>query len=164
MHDSTVHDAGSSVMTIGEVARLSGVTPKMIRHYESLGLLPGVARSQTGYRHYDGKALHELRFIRQARNLGFSLPHIAELLDLWRDRQRSSQDVKRLAEQQLLALTQKIAELQQMQLSLQSLVTQCHGDERAQCPILEGLAGEPEASAVENVPRGIKKSCHDPAG
>ncbi len=164
MYDSTVHDAGSSVMTIGEVARLSGVTPKMIRHYESLGLLPDISRSDAGYRHYDSKALHELRFIRQARNLGFSLPHIAELLDLWRDRQRSSQDVKRLAEQQLLALTQKIAELQQMQLSLQRLVTQCHGDERAQCPILEGLAGEPEASAVENVPRGIKKSCHDPAG
>ena len=98
MSEPTRQDAPSAVMTIGEVARLSGVTPKMIRHYESLGLLPGVARSETGYRHYDGKALHELRFIRQARNLGFSLPHIAELLDLWRDRQRSSQDVKRLAE------------------------------------------------------------------
>lgn len=164
MSDSTRPHACSSVMTIGEVARLSGVTPKMIRHYESLGLLPGVARSQTGYRHYDDKALHELRFIRQARNLGFSLPHIAELLDLWRDRQRSSQDVKRLAEQQLLALTQKIAELQQMQLSLQRLVIQCHGDERAQCPILEGLAGEPEAFVAENAPWVIKKSCHDPEG
>lgn len=156
MHDRETHSAKSSGMTIGEVARQSGVTPKMIRHYESLGLLPAVGRSEAGYRYYDATALHELCFIRQARSLGFGLVQIAELLDLWRDRQRSSQDVKRLAEQHLAELARKITELQQMQQSLQLLVTQCHGDERTECPILDGLAQESGCGV-------IKKSCHDPA-
>ena len=156
MHDRDTHSAKSSGMTIGEVARQSGVTPKMIRHYESLGLLPAVGRSEAGYRYYDATALHELCFIRQARSLGFGLVQIAELLDLWRDRQRSSQDVKRLAEQHLAELARKITELQQMQQSLQLLVAQCHGDERTECPILDGLAQESGCGV-------IKKSCHDPA-
>ncbi len=157
MPDSQPQTPKLSAMTIGEVARRSGVTPKMIRHYETLGLLPAAERSEAGYRYYDSAALHELCFIRQARGLGFGLAQIAELLDLWRDRERSSQDVKRLAEQQLLALTQKITELQQMQKSLQLLVAQCHGDDRAECPILDGLAQQSGCG-------GIKKSCHEPMG
>ena len=142
-------------MNIGQAAEATGVSAKMIRHYESLGLLPAVGRSEAGYRYYDATALHELCFIRQARSLGFGLVQIAELLDLWRDRQRSSQDVKRLAEQHLAELARKITELQQMQQSLQLLVAQCHGDERTECPILDGLA-------QENGCVVIKKSCHDP--
>lgn len=144
-------------MTIGEVARSSGVTAKMIRHYEALGLLPAAQRSAAGYRYYDEKALHEIRFIRQARSLGFGLPQIAELLILWRDPSRASQEVKALAEAQLQALEQKIGELQQMQQSLRRLVSQCHGDERPDCPILDELATE-KSDLVG------KKGCHDSGG
>lgn len=141
-------------MTISEVARSSGVTAKMIRHYEALGLIPAPLRSAAGYRYYDETALHEIRFIRQARSLGFGLPQIAELLILWRDRGRASQEVKALAEAQLQALEQKIVELQQMQQSLRRLVSQCHGDERPDCPILDELATE----------KSGKKGCHDGGG
>jgi MerR family transcriptional regulator, copper efflux regulator len=144
-------------MTIGEVAQRSGVTAKMIRHYEALGLLPAAVRSAAGYRYYDETALHEVRFIRQARHLGFGLPQIADLLALWRDRGRASHEVKALAEAQLHLLEQKIAELQQMQESLQRLVSQCHGDDRPECPILDELATEKTALAP-------KKGCHDDAG
>ncbi len=144
-------------MTIGEVARSSGVTAKMIRHYEALGLIPAPLRSAAGYRYYDETALHEIRFIRQARSLGFGLPQIAELLILWRDRGRASQEVKALAEAQLQALEQKIVELQQMQQSLRRLVSQCHGDERPDCPILDELA-------TEKSEKSGKKGCHDGGG
>ena len=144
-------------MTIGEVARSSGVTAKMVRHYEALGLLPAAQRSAAGYRYYDETALHEIRFIRQARSLGFGLPQIAELLILWRDRGRASQEVKALAEAQLQALEQKIVELQQMQQSLRRLVSQCHGDERPDCPILDELA-------TEKSEKSGKKGCHDGGG
>jgi len=144
-------------MTIGEVARCSGVTAKMIRHYEALGLLPAALRSAAGYRYYDETALHEIRFIRQARSWGFGLPQIAELLILWRDPSRASQEVKALAEAQLQALEQKIDELQQMQQSLRRLVSQCHGDDRPDCPILDELATEKSDLAG-------KKGCHDGGG
>jgi MerR family transcriptional regulator, copper efflux regulator len=144
-------------MTIGEVAQRSGVTAKMIRHYEALGLLPAAVRSAAGYRYYDETALHEVRFIRQARHLGFGLPQIADLLALWRDRGRASHEVKALAEAQLHVLEQKIAELQQMQESLKRLVGQCHGDDRPECPILEELAADKSRSAS-------KKGCHDDGG
>ena len=144
-------------MTIGEVARSSGVTAKMIRHYEALGLIPAPLRSAAGYRYYDETALHEIRFIRQARSLGFGLPQIAELLILWRDRGRASQEVKALAEAQLQALEQKIVELQQMQQSLRRLVSQGHGDDQPDCPILDELATE--KSDLDG-----KKGCHDGGG
>jgi MerR family transcriptional regulator, copper efflux regulator len=144
-------------MTIGEVAQLSGVTAKMIRHYEALGLLPAAVRSAAGYRYYDETALHEVSFIRQARHLGFGLPQIADLLALWRDRGRASHEVKALAEAQLHLLEQKIAELQQMQESLKLLVGQCHGDDQPECPILEELA----AGKTDPAP---KKGCHDDGG
>lgn len=130
----------SERMTIGQVALASGVSAKMIRHYEALGLLPAPARTEAGYRLYDDTAIHQLRFIRQARELGFSLRQIEELLALWLDRQRASSRVKQLALEHIALLEQKIAELQQMKATLLRLASSCQGDARPECPILEELA------------------------
>ena len=127
-------------MNIGEAARRSGVSAKMIRHYESLGLVPGVARTEAGYRQYDATTLHTLRFIRRARDLGFDLHEIAELLALWRDRQRSSSEVKRIATAHVADLQQRIEALQSMQRTLKHLAHCCAGDDRPDCPILDDLA------------------------
>ena len=134
-------------MNIGQAAQATGVTPKMIRHYESLGLLPAVARSDAGYRRYDERTLHTLRFIRRARDLGFSLDEIAQLLGLWADPRRASAEVRRLAERHVADLDERIARMQAMRRSLQQLVQCCHGDDRPDCPILDDLAGEPARSA-----------------
>jgi len=134
-----------SVMNIGQAAAATGVTPKMIRHYESLGLLPAVARSDAGYRRYDERTLHTLRFIRRARDLGFSLDEIAQLLGLWVDPQRASAEVRRLAQRHVADLDERIARMQAMRRSLQQLVQGCHGDDRPDCPILDDLAGEASA-------------------
>ena len=128
-------------MNIGDAARASAVSAKMIRHYESLGLLPKVARSASGYRQYDEAAVHTLRFIRRARDLGFGLPEIETLLGLWRNRRRSSADVKRIALQHADDLQRRIDEMRAMQRTLQHLAGHCHGDERPDCPILDDLAG-----------------------
>lgn len=149
------HKTGKDWMTIGEVATASGLSSRMIRHYESLGLLPAALRSDTGYRYYNDKALHELRFIRHARDLGFGLPQIADLLALWRDQTRSSADVQRLARQQIDELDARIAELQQMKSLLGGLVARCHGDDRPDCPILESLA-DGESLAGEETKRGCQ--------
>jgi Cu(I)-responsive transcriptional regulator len=127
-------------MNIGQAAAASGVTPKMIRHYESLGLLPAAERSDAGYRRYDEPALHRLRFIRRARDLGFSLDEIASLLALWDDRDRASAEVKALAGRHVDDLQQRIERMQAMQRTLQRLVHACHGDQRPDCPILDDLA------------------------
>ncbi|MCP5284652.1 MAG: Cu(I)-responsive transcriptional regulator [Burkholderiaceae bacterium] len=129
-------------MNIGQAAAATGVTAKMIRHYESLGLLPAVARSDAGYRRYDERMLHTLRFIRRARDLGFSLDEIAQLLGLWVDPQRASAEVRRLAQRHVTDLDERIARMQAMRRSLQQLVQCCHGDDRPDCPILDDLAGE----------------------
>ena len=134
-------------MNIGQAAQATGVTPKMIRHYESLGLLPAVARSDAGYRRYDERTLHTLRFIRRARDLGFSLDEIAQLLALWADPKRASAEVRRLAQRHVADLDERIARMQAMRRSLQQLVQCCHGDDRPDCPILDDLAGEPARSA-----------------
>ncbi|MBI3155575.1 MAG: Cu(I)-responsive transcriptional regulator [Burkholderiales bacterium] len=128
-------------MNIGQAATASGVTPKMIRHYESLGLLPRVARSGSGYRIYDDRALHTLRFIRRAREMGFGLDEIAALLTLWGNRRRASAEVKALAARHVAALQARIERMQAMQRTLQQLVDACHGDGRPDCPILDDLAG-----------------------
>lgn len=117
-------------MNIGEAAAKAGVTPKMVRHYESLGLLPRVRRTDSGYRIYDEAEVHTLRFIRRSRDLGFSIPEIAELLKLWQDRRRSSASVKRLAERHVLALERKLEELEAMRDTLRHLIHCCHGDDR----------------------------------
>jgi Cu(I)-responsive transcriptional regulator len=127
-------------MNIGEAARLSGVSAKMVRHYESLGLLPAVARTDSGYRQYSDREVHTLRFIRHARDLGFSVAEIAELLKLWQNQRRSSANVKKIALQHLAALDAKMAEMQAMRKTLAHLVHCCSGDDRPDCPILEELA------------------------
>ncbi|WP_375138461.1 Cu(I)-responsive transcriptional regulator [Rubrivivax albus] len=134
-------------MNIGQAAQATGVTPKMIRHYESLGLLPAVARSDAGYRRYDERTLHTLRFIRRARDLGFSLDEIAQLLGLWADPARASAEVRALAQRHVADLDERIARMQAMRRSLQQLVQCCHGDDRPDCPILDDLAGGQPPSA-----------------
>ncbi len=134
-------------MNIGEAAAASGVTAKMIRHYESVGLLPPAGRSESGYRQFDPRDLHTLRFIRRSRDLGFSIDEIRGLLELWRDRQRPSRQVKALVQVHLDDIDRKIEELRQMKQALSHLVQCCRGDDRPDCPILDGLAGEPPAVA-----------------
>jgi len=116
----------------------------MVRHYESLGLLPAIARTEAGYRQYTSKDVHTLRFIKRARSLGFSMPEIAELLALWHNKRRSSASVKRIAAAHVDDLAQRIAELAAMQRTLQKLVDCCHGDQRPDCPILEELGQDGE--------------------
>ncbi len=127
-------------MNIGEAAAASGVSAKMIRHYESVGLMPAAVRTDAGYRQYSDSDVHTLRFIRHARDLGFSIAEIGELVGLWHDRSRPSRQVKALAEKHMHELEQKAAELLAMKATLQHLVHCCHGDDRPDCPILEGLA------------------------
>ena len=127
---------------IGQAARQALVSAKMVRHYESLGLLPAIARTEAGYRQYTPKDVHTLRFIKRARSLGFSMPEIAELLALWHNKRRSSASVKRIAAAHVDDLAQRITELAAMQRTLQKLVDCCHGDHRPDCPILEELGHE----------------------
>lgn len=133
-------DTGGGPFNVGQAAKLSNVSAKMIRHYESLGLLPAISRTESGYRQYTSKEIHTLRFIRRARDLGFSMAEIAELLKLWQNRRRPSASVKRIASDHIAALDQKMAEMAAMRKTLQHLVHCCSGDDRPECPILEELA------------------------
>jgi MerR family copper efflux transcriptional regulator len=128
------------LMDIGHAARASGLSVKMVRHYEAIGLLPKVARTFANYRVYTPNDVHTLRFIRRARNLGFSMDDIRELLGLWQSRTRSSAAVKKIARVHVDALKAKIAELEGMVKTLEHLVHHCHGDHRPECPILDDLA------------------------
>ena len=125
---------------IGEAAVQSGVSAKMIRYYESLGLLKEARRTAAGYRIYDERDIHTLRFVRRARDLGFSIAGIQRLLALWQNRRRSSADVRRVAQAHVAELERKIAELQSMRRTLVQLVDSCHGDGRPDCPILDDLS------------------------
>ncbi|HEI9727485.1 Cu(I)-responsive transcriptional regulator [Serratia marcescens] len=127
-------------MNIGQAARLSGVSAKMIRYYEQIGLIPRAARSDAGYRHYGMSDVHGLRFIRRSRDLGFSVEQISALLMLWHDRERASADVKAVALSHIAVLKAKIAQLQTMAQTLERLAGHCHGNTRPDCPILAGLA------------------------
>jgi MerR family copper efflux transcriptional regulator len=129
-----------SRMNIGEAAKTSGVSAKMIRHYESVGLFPKAQRTDSGYRQYTDKDVHTLRFIRRARDLGFSIEEIRELLGLWQNRRRSSRQVKALAQAHVRDLEDKLRHLQAMKATLEHLVHGCAGDDRPDCPILESLA------------------------
>jgi Cu(I)-responsive transcriptional regulator len=129
-------------MNIGEAARESGVTAKMIRYYESVDLLAPKGRTDAGYRVYGRQEIHTLRFIRQARHLGFSVDDIRKLLGLWQDRSRASAEVKAIALQHVADLERRIAELSQMRDTLAHLAEHCHGDGRPDCPILESLASQ----------------------
>ena len=127
-------------VNIGDAARLSGVSAKMVRHYESLGLLRSVARTDSGYRQYSDPEVHTLRFIKRARDLGFSMAEIGELVGLWQNRRRASANVRKVAQKHAQDLAQRIAAMQEMQHTLQHLIHCCQGDERPECPILEDLA------------------------
>lgn len=128
-------------VNIGQAATQSGVSAKMVRHYESLGLLPPVARTDSGYRQYSEADVRTLQFIKRSRSLGFGMAEIAELVSLWNDRQRASASVKRIAQRHMDDLAQRIDAMQAMQRTLSTLVQHCHGDGRPDCPILDDLAG-----------------------
>ncbi len=135
-------------MNIGEAAKASGVSAKMIRYYEDTGLIPAPARTGARYRVYSETDLHRLRFIRRARDLGFSMAAIKTLLGLWQDRARQSADVKQLALSHVADLRQKIRELEDMAATLEALAASCHGNDRPDCPILRDLEGGAQASKL----------------
>lgn len=127
------------MLNIGDAAAASGVSAKMIRHYESVGLLPLAQRTDSGYRQYGDADVQTLRFIRHSRDLGFSLPEIAKLVSLWQDRSRPSREVKALARQHIEELDAKAKELLAMKSALEHLVQCCRGDDRPDCPIIDSL-------------------------
>jgi Cu(I)-responsive transcriptional regulator len=144
----------STSMNIGEAAKASGVSAKMIRHYESVGLFPEAARTESGYRQYTNREVSTLRFIRHSRDLGFSIEQIRELLGLWQNRKRPSRQVKALAQAHIGELDEKLKELQAMKATLQHLVHCCHGDDRPDCPIISTLADESVSAAAQARPAG----------
>jgi Cu(I)-responsive transcriptional regulator len=162
-------------MNIGEAAAAAGVTPKMIRHYESLGMIPDVQRTDSGYRLYSPREVSMLRFIRQARALGFPVKQIESLLALWRDDRRASREVKELAQQHLDELAGRQREIDEMRSTLSHLVSLCKGDDDPHCAILEQLSGSaapaekasarPASKNLKEVRAGTKaparKSCHE---
>jgi Cu(I)-responsive transcriptional regulator len=127
---------------IGDVAAASGISERMIRHYEKIGNVPPAARRSSGYRDYDERDVRTLQFIRRARDLGFAIEEIRQLLELWQDRSRASADVKALALARADELRRKERELRDMRRSLEHLAASCHGDDRPDCPILGGLEGD----------------------
>lgn len=148
-------------MNIGEAAAASGVSAKMIRYYEQIGLIKPAARTMAGYRVYSDQDIQALRFIRRARDLGFTVEQMTELMALWHDRGRASSDVKRIAEGHIGALENKMRELQDMARALRHLVDNCHGDHRPDCPIIEQLAGEKgqdaEVGPAKHIGKGFEK-------
>ncbi len=139
--------ATTARVPIGTAAQRAGVSARMVRHYESLGLLAPLERTESGYRQYSQADVHALRFIRRSRDLGFSMVEIATLLSLWQDKQRASASVKQIAQTHIDDLAQRIAVMQAMQRSLQDLVNCCAGNARPDCPILDDLAAEGTSAA-----------------
>jgi len=131
---------GRGLLDIGRASKASGVSVKMIRHYEAIGLLKKVARTYANYRVYSANDVHTLRFIKRARSLGFSIEDIRELLSLWQNKSRPSAAVKRIANRHTENLRRRIVEMQSMVATLEHLTHHCHGDSRPECPILEDLA------------------------
>lgn len=129
-------------MNIGQAAQRSGVSTKMIRHYEAIGLLRPAARGENDYRQYGASDVHELAFIRRARRLGFSVEEIRELLALWRNGKRASSEVRKIAQAHLTDLERRLVEMQEIALVLRQLVAACDGSHRPSCPILSGLSGD----------------------
>lgn len=152
-------------MNIGQAAKASGVSTKMIRYYEQTGLIPKVSRRDSGYRDYDDADVHRLGFIRRARDLGFTVEQIGELLALWSDRARASSDVKELALNHVKRLKRKMAEIETMVVTLQMLADSCHGDDRPDCPIIKGLAKDDccPPTPERRAPKRFGKSGEQPA-
>lgn len=139
-------------MNIGQASKASGVSSKMIRYYEQIGLLRPVLRTASSYRTYADNDIHTLRFVRRARDLGFSVEQIKQLLALWRDRSRASSDVKAVAMEHVAELERKIAAIQEMTKTLKHLASHCHGDARPECPIINEIAngvGKERSDAVD---------------
>lgn len=139
-HHRTPAPMNAQRFNIGQAAARSGVTAKMIRYYESMGLLPPVARTGAGYRLYGDNEVHTLRFIGRARNLGFGMDEIAELLKLWQNRHRASADVRRIALAHIANLERRVSQMRSMKHTIEALAASCLGDERPACPILDELA------------------------
>ena len=160
----------SGPWNIGAAARRSGVSVRMVRHYESLGLLPDVPRTDAGYRQYGEREVHTLRFIRRARELGFSMADTGALLGLWQDRGRASGDVKRIALAQVAELDRRMQAMAEMRSTLQHLAACCAGDGRPDCPIIEDLAGQGEGTGqrqgetVGEPRRGARRPAAEKAG
>lgn len=151
------------MLNIGQAASASGVSAKMIRHYEGVGMLPAAKRTESGYRQYGDADVQTLRFIRHSRDLGFSLPEITELLSLWQNRRRSSRQVKALAQAHIEELNEKLKELQAVKVTLEHLVHCCHGDERPDCPIIETLESESTVAMSRNGHVGLQPGRRRPA-
>lgn len=128
------------VMNIGKAAKASGVNAKLIRHYESIGIIPKASRSESGYRKYSENDIHILIFVRRSRSLGFSMKEIKKLVSLWRNRSRTSAEVKSMTMAHIKGLEEKIRDLQTIRATLMNLANYCHGDDRPTCPILEDLS------------------------
>lgn len=129
-------------MNIGQAAAASGLPPKTIRYYEDIGLVPPPPRRDSGFRDYGTRDIHLLRFVARARSLGFTVEECRQLLALWQDQDRAAGDVKRLTQERIGLIDEKIAQLQDLRASLSHLAASCHGGNRPDCPILDGLAGE----------------------
>jgi MerR family copper efflux transcriptional regulator len=138
-------------MNIGDAAKSTGISAKMIRHYEAVGLVAAASRTDAGYRQYTEADVHTLRFIRHARDLGFSIAEIGELVSLWHDRGRPSRQVKALASAHIQALDDKAKELLAMKATLEHLVHCCRGDDRPECPILASLADDETAQSSGSI-------------
>jgi Cu(I)-responsive transcriptional regulator len=155
----------AATMNIGQAAQAAGVSAKMVRHYEQIGLLPEAARSDAGYRRYGERDVSVLRFIRQSRRLGLSIPQIAELLGLWSNRSRASREVKALAQQHVADLERKMREMAVMKDALERLIAACRGSDDPHCAILDDLAAEspsaPEPGSVGAEPRRSRSSARD---
>ncbi len=136
-------------MNIGQAAAAAGLSAKMVRYYESIGLVAPAIRTEAGYRVYGADDVHTLRFIKRARSLGFSMETTGELLQLWRDNGRASADVKAVALEHVAELERKIAELRGMADTLRHLAGHCHGDQRPGCPILKDLSDDQEPVPVD---------------
>lgn len=129
-------------MNIGQAAKISGVNAKLIRHYESIGIIPKASRSESGYRTYSEADVHILSFVKRSRSMGFSMKEIKKLVSLWRNKTRASSEVKVLALKHIDEMEKKIQELQEMVKTLRHLSKNCHGDHRPDCPILNDLANQ----------------------
>lgn len=163
-HPSAPKTAQNWPVVIGEAARRAGVSARMVRHYESLGLLPPVHRTDSGYRQYTEADVHALRFIRRGRDLGFSMEEIGTLLSLWQNQGRASSQVKEIAQRHIAVLAERIAAMQAMQRTLQSLVHCCHGDDRPDCPILDDLASaDTDLTPASPEPLAPKRAARSPA-
>lgn len=144
-------------MNIGEAARSSGVSAKMIRHYESIGLIGKAVRTEAGYRTYGASDVHILRFVRRARDLGFSIDRIAKLIRLWQDQGRASAEVKAVALDHVQELREKIAQMEAMARTLEHLADHCQGDDRPDCPILDDLARSTELGSSVPIKSGLRR-------